>query len=157
MQWPDARRAAAVCCAQANLGAPVNCVNCANPVAIQTFPSSNTLYSGQTLPEYAKLFSPNGQFYLTIDTNGNINLYNYATGVSAWRTAYYPGYSGAPYSLKLQSVLPYPRPLWCPWQSRLAPPALAWSARAGRRPCLNVDTLLVLGEGSLYTLPDHKL
>ncbi len=114
MQWPDARRAAAVCCAQANLGAPVNCVNCANPVAIQTFPSSNTLYSGQTLPEYAKLFSPNGQFYLTIDTNGNINLYNYATGVSAWRTAYYPGYSGAPYSLKLQSVLPYPPPFVVP-------------------------------------------
>ena len=85
-----------------NFGAPVFYQNVNSPVALQTFPPSDTLYSGTHIAQLSKLFSANGQYLLTPENQGNVALYTFAGGF-VWSTATYPN-TGGPFTLYMQTV-----------------------------------------------------
>ena len=93
---------------QVNFGNPVYYENVPNPVALQTFAVYDRLNSGGRLAQISKLFSANGQYYLTPENQGNIAVYN-VNGATAWRSNTYVN-SGGPFAFYMQPVL-LP-PLW---------------------------------------------
>ena len=95
--------ATAVC--QVNFGSPVLYENCPNPGALQSFPVSYTLFSGTSIAQLSKLFSANGQYFLTPENTGNVHLYNVSSGGTTWQSSTYQ-VTGAPFALYMQTVMP---------------------------------------------------
>ena len=112
---------------KANFGAPVYYQNVVNSAALQTFPSYDTLNSGASLAQISKLYSANGQYYLTPENQGNVAIYA-ASGATAFRTSTYYN-TGGPYTFYMQKVLP-PAP---PSDIMLWPPSMRCADFVGQR------------------------
>ena len=124
-----------------NWGAPVYHKNVVNSAALQTFPVRDTLSSGASLAQISKLFSANGQYYLTPELQGNVAVYN-VSGATAFRTNTYYN-TGGPYTFHMQTVLP-PLPLAA--STRL--PGLCCPCRWAKMPsisCMHISVYWFLG------------
>ena len=100
---------------QLNYGAPVQLTGCSG-VSAQTFAPVTTLGVGQTISSPGKLFSANGNFFLTVQTDGNLVVYNTTTyiangfsGGDIFSTASYGVSSSPPMTLSVTQVTPTTR------------------------------------------------
>lgn len=103
-----------------NFGTPALYINIANPGPLQTFPISDTLYYQTSIAQLSKLFSANGQCFLTPENQGNVRIFNLNGGTAFQTATYYT--AGAPFRFYMQTVLP------AAWPSRHVLQRLFWRA-----------------------------